>query len=165
MKFQKTTTLIVLTLACSVPSWTAKAADEGVPNPNAAEITNAGDETALPTCVQRLCFCQRIEQSARPEVWPRRLSLCRRRGNWRLEPRLVVVPAVGPYTGNVTGARISKISPHGFRTTVVDNLPSSQTSADSGSLISGVADVAFIGNDLYAVLGGAGCSHGVPSRP
>ena len=33
--------LIVLTLACSVPSWTAKAADEGAPNPNAAEITNA----------------------------------------------------------------------------------------------------------------------------
>ena len=76
-----------------------------------------------------------------------------------------MVPAVGPYTGNVTGARISKISPHGFRTTVVNNLPSSQTSADSGSLISGVADVAFIGNNLYAVLAGAGCSHGVPSVP
>ena len=72
---------------------------------------------------------------------------------------------VGPYTANVTGARISKIGPSGFRTTVVDNLPSSQTNADSGSLISGVADVAFIGDKLYAVLGGAGCSHGVPTVP
>jgi len=76
-----------------------------------------------------------------------------------------VVPPVGPYTANVTGARISKIGPHGFRTTVVDNLPSSQTSAGSGSLISGVADVAFIGDKLYAVLAGAGCSHGVPNVP
>jgi hypothetical protein len=48
---------------------------------------------------------------------------------------------------------------------VVDNLPSSQTNADTGSLISGVADIAFIGNNLYALLGGAGCSHGVPSVP
>ena len=86
-------------------------------------------------------------------------------GTGGLNPACVVVPAVGPYTGNVTGARISKISPRGFRTTVVDNLPSSQTSADTGSLISGVADVAFIGNKLYALLGGAGCSHGVPTVP
>ena len=75
------------------------------------------------------------------------------------------VPDVGPYTANVTGARISKIGPLGFRTTVVDNLPSSQTNAGSGSLISGVADVAFIGDKLFAVLAGAGCSHGVPSVP
>jgi hypothetical protein len=47
----------------------------------------------------------------------------------------------------------------------VDNLPSSQTNADSGSLISGVADVAFIGDKLYALLAGAGCSHGVPTVP
>jgi hypothetical protein len=40
-------------------------------------------------------------------------------------------------------------------------LPSSQTSANLGSLISGVADVAFIGNTLYAILAGAGCSHGL----
>jgi hypothetical protein len=76
-----------------------------------------------------------------------------------------VVPPVGPYTANVTGARISKIGPHGFRTTVVDNLPSNQTSAGTGSLISGVADVAFIGNKLYALLSGAGCSHGVATVP
>src|SRR4030095_2464943 len=76
-----------------------------------------------------------------------------------------VVPPVGPYTANVTGARISKIGPRGFRRTVVDNLPSSQTSPNVGGFISGVADVAFIGNTLYAVLAGAGCSHGVPNLP
>ena len=76
-----------------------------------------------------------------------------------------VVPPVGPYTGNTTGARISKIDANGIRTTVVDNLPSSQTSPALGSFISGAADVAFIGNALYIVLAGAGCSHGVPQVP
>lgn len=76
------------------------------------------------------------------------------------------VPEVGPYTANMTGARISKIDPvSGFRTTVIDNLPSSQTSPEAGSLISGVADVAFVGDTLYALIGGAGCSHGVPDFP
>src|SRR6266446_2624481 len=42
---------------------------------------------------------------------------------------------IGPYTGSTTGARISKIDQNGNRTTFVDNLPSSQTSADSGSLV------------------------------
>jgi glucose/arabinose dehydrogenase len=74
-------------------------------------------------------------------------------------------PPVGPYTGSATGGRISKIDANGVRTTVVDDLPSSQTSPDSGSLISGVSDVAFIGDRLYALLAGAGCSHGVPSVP
>jgi hypothetical protein len=72
-----------------------------------------------------------------------------------------VVPPTGPYTGSATGARISKIDQNGNRTTFVDNLPSSQTSAALGSLVSGVADVAFIGNTLYAITAGAGCSHGV----
>ena len=70
------------------------------------------------------------------------------------------VPAVGPYTGGFTG-RISKISPNGTVTTVADHLPSSQTSASTGNLTSGVADVAFVGNTLYAILAGAGCSHGL----
>jgi hypothetical protein len=72
---------------------------------------------------------------------------------------------VGPYTGSVTGSRISKIDASGVVTTAVDNLPSSQTNPDTGSLISGAADVAFIGNTLYILLGGAGCSHGVPQVP
>lgn len=69
-------------------------------------------------------------------------------------------PGPGPYTGGFT-ARISKISPKGVRTTVADHLPSSQTSPAIGSLVSGVADVAFIGDTLYALKGGAGCSHGL----
>jgi hypothetical protein len=76
-----------------------------------------------------------------------------------------VIPPVGPYTGSATGSRISKIDPNGVRTTAVDNLPSSQTSAALGNLISGAADVAFIGNTLYILMGGAGCSHGVPQVP
>jgi hypothetical protein len=76
-----------------------------------------------------------------------------------------VVPPVGPYTGSVDGSRISKIDANGVRTTAVDNLPSSQTSAAVGGLISGAADVAFIGNTLYILLGGAGCSHGVSQVP
>lgn len=76
-----------------------------------------------------------------------------------------VVPAVGPYTGANTGGRISMIDPEGNVSTVIDTLPSSQTSAALGYLRSGVADVAFIGNTLYAILSGAGCSHGVTSLP
>src|SRR5258706_16485955 len=71
------------------------------------------------------------------------------------------VPSAGPYTGDFT-ARISKINADGERTTVVDNLPSSQTNPGLGSLVSGVADVAFIGDTLYALMAGAGCSHGLP---
>ena len=75
------------------------------------------------------------------------------------------VPQLGPYTGSPTGSRISRISPAGARTTVIDNLPSSSTNVPTGMLTSGVADVAFIGNTLYGLLTGAGCSHGVPSIP
>jgi hypothetical protein len=71
---------------------------------------------------------------------------------------------VGPYTGGYT-SRISKIDRHGNRTTVVDGLPSSSTTPATGALTSGVADVAFIGRTLYAVLAGAGCSHGIPDVP
>jgi SMP-30/Gluconolactonase/LRE-like region len=80
-------------------------------------------------------------------------------------PRCTVVPPVGPYTGSAVGSRISRIDADGNRTTVADNLPSSQTSADLGSLVSGVADIAFVGNTMYAILAGAGCSHGVTSVP
>ena len=67
----------------------------------------------------------------------------------------------GEYFGSTTGSRISKIDRHGGVETFVDDLPSSQASG----LASGVADIAFIGDTMYAVLAGAGCSHGVPSIP
>jgi hypothetical protein len=77
--------------------------------------------------------------------------------------------AGGPYTGStndpVRGGRISRIDPTGSVSTVVKALPSSQTSPALGSLVSGVSSVAFIDHRLYALLSGAGCSHGVPSVP
>src|SRR5665213_3035199 len=72
-----------------------------------------------------------------------------------------VPPPVGPYSGSINGSRISKIV-NGAPITVVDNLPSS---TDAMGDIMGVGDVAFIGNTLYGVLSGAGCSHGVPHIP
>jgi hypothetical protein len=73
------------------------------------------------------------------------------------------VPApVGPYTGGKT-ASISKISPEGERTTVVDSLPSSSAAVPNAIL--GVADIAFIDGALYALIAGGGCSHGVPDTP
>jgi hypothetical protein len=76
-----------------------------------------------------------------------------------------VIPPIGPYTGSNTGARILKVNQWGVVTVVADNLPSSQTAPEPGSLVSGVGDVAFVGNTLYAVLAGAGCSHGVSAVP
>ncbi len=72
---------------------------------------------------------------------------------------------VGPYTGSKTGSHISKIDSSGKRTIVADNLPSSQTTQATGAFVSGVADIAWVGNTMYAVLSGAGCSHGVPDVP
>lgn len=76
-----------------------------------------------------------------------------------------VIPPVGPYLGSQTGSRISRVGHDGIRETFVDNLPSSQTSQATGSDVLGVADVAFIGNTLYGLLAGAGCSHGVRRIP
>jgi len=67
----------------------------------------------------------------------------------------------GDYVGSATGSRISRIDAKGNVETFVDGLPSSEAEG----LASGVADVAFVGRTLYAILAGAGCSHGVPSIP
>jgi hypothetical protein len=67
--------------------------------------------------------------------------------------------------GSDTGSRISMIDRNGIRTTVADQLPSSITAPAAGSGISGVSDIAFVGNTLYGLLAGAGCSHGVPDIP
>jgi len=77
---------------------------------------------------------------------------------------------VGPYLGSPTGSRISRITPtpdfsQGTRDDVATGFPSSQTSALIGSFTSGVADVAFVGNTMYALVSGAGCSHGVAGIP
>jgi hypothetical protein len=77
--------------------------------------------------------------------------------------------AAAPYTGSThspfLGGRIAKVTPGGHVSTVVKALPSSQTSPALGSLVSGVSSVAFIGHRMYALLAGAGCSHGVPGIP
>jgi hypothetical protein len=79
-----------------------------------------------------------------------------------------VVPPIGPYTGStndpVLGGRISKVSPAGAVSTVVDALPSTQN-APPRNAVSGVADVAFLHGQLYGLLAGAGCSHGVATVP
>ena len=68
------------------------------------------------------------------------------------------VPApVGPYHGGFTG-RLSAVNvTTGMRTTIVDKLPSSV----GGGFASSVADVAFLHGTLYALIVGAGCSHGL----
>ncbi len=75
--------------------------------------------------------------------------------------------AAAPYTGSThsrkLGGRISRITRAGVVSTVVDALPSSQTSKALGSLVSGVSSVAFIGHQLYALLAGAGCSMACPA--
>jgi len=74
------------------------------------------------------------------------------------------VPApIGPDHGGPT-ARISRITGPNTRTTVVDGLPSGQTSLPSGDTL-GVGDVAFLGSSLFGLIAGGGCSHGNPSTP
>src|SRR6267378_4565446 len=72
-------------------------------------------------------------------------------------------PPVGPYHGGLT-ARVSRISAGGQRTTVVDGLPSAKSSLPSGDTV-GAADLAFIGDNLYVLVAGGGCSHGNPAKP
>lgn len=83
----------------------------------------------------------------------------------RICPQLQVPLPVGPYVGSPTGARISRISSNGTRSTVTDKLPTSKGNELVGGDIQGVADVDFKDNTLYGLLAGAGCSHGVPSIP
>jgi hypothetical protein len=75
-----------------------------------------------------------------------------------------VVPPLGPYTGD-NNASISKIDPTGQVSKVVEGLPSTNTTPETGGDISGVADVAFVDGTLYYLLGGAGCSHGHADVP
>jgi hypothetical protein len=72
-----------------------------------------------------------------------------------------VIPPIGPYTNGLTG-RISRIDRHGNRTTVADGFPSGQNAVGDGL---GVQDVAFVGDQLYALVAGGGCSHGSADVP
>ncbi len=74
-------------------------------------------------------------------------------------------PPAGPYMGNDSNSRISRIDWKGTRTTFVNYLPSCTAGAATGSGVTGMADVGFIGNKLYGFIGGGGCSHGVPNIP
>ena len=67
-----------------------------------------------------------------------------------------VIPPIGPYLGGNSG-RISKIDRSGKRTTVASGFPST---VDAVGDLSSVADIAFFEGGLYALVGGAGCSHG-----
>src|SRR6185295_4429201 len=66
------------------------------------------------------------------------------------------------YKGSTNGARIVRIGSGGNVAAVAENLPSS--SSDFGDVL-GVADVAFVGHNLYGLVAGAGCTHGVSSVP
>jgi hypothetical protein len=68
----------------------------------------------------------------------------------------------GPWTGGLTG-RISKISRNGTVTTVASGFPSTVSVSTAGWI--GVADVAFLGDTLYALVAGGGCSHGNINHP
>jgi hypothetical protein len=70
----------------------------------------------------------------------------------------------GPDTGGLTG-RISKISPIGKVTTVASGFPSVTIGPGGVNGTIGVADVVFLDGELYALVGGGGCSHGNPKNP
>lgn len=84
-------------------------------------------------------------------------------GKGGTNPPCVVVPQVGPYHGGPT-ATVSRIAPNGDRTIVVSGLPSALSSLPTGDT-HGASDVAFMGNNLYVLVAGGGCSHGNPTQP
>jgi hypothetical protein len=69
-----------------------------------------------------------------------------------------VLPPVGPILGGST-ARVLEII-DGVAETIADGLPSAEATPAIGGDRQGVSDVAFFGNRLYALVAGAGCSHG-----
>jgi hypothetical protein len=74
------------------------------------------------------------------------------------------VPApVGPYHGGPT-ATVSRITHINEHSVVVSGLPSAISSLPSGDT-DGASDVVFLGDNLYVLLAGGGCSHGNPREP
>ena len=70
-----------------------------------------------------------------------------------------VAPPIGPRLGGAT-SRISRIE-GGTRTTVASGLPSNLNGMNA---VEGVADLAFVGKKLYAIISG-GCSRGLTGSP
>lgn len=68
---------------------------------------------------------------------------------------------IGPYANGPTG-RISRIDRHGNRTTYAEGFPSGVNNFGD---VQGVADVAWRGGRLYALVAGGGCSHGSAGVP
>jgi hypothetical protein len=69
------------------------------------------------------------------------------------------VTAIGPILGGNT-ARIVAVDPNGSVTPVVQGMPSSEAIPEVGGDKLGISAVGFLGNHLYGLLPGAGCSHG-----
>ncbi len=74
---------------------------------------------------------------------------------------LQVPPPIGPYKGGPS-ARISQVDADGKRSTLATGLPSGQNAVGD---IAGVADLAFLDGNLYALLAAGGCSHGNTALP
>jgi|SRR5215813_3100970 len=84
-------------------------------------------------------------------------------------PEGVVQGGAFPHSGSVgdpvNGGRISRITPAGVVSTVASGLPTTKTGPALGGLVWGVSSVAFLGDQLYALVPGGGCAHGNPSVP
>ena len=72
-----------------------------------------------------------------------------------------VIAPIGPYRNGPTG-RISRIDRHGNRTTFATGFPSAINGFED---YQGVADVAFVGDKLFALVSGGGCSHASATVP
>ena len=76
-------------------------------------------------------------------------------------PELQIGGFYGPYV-NGRSARVSRIDANGHHTVVVDGLPSGESKIPDWQ---GVAAVAFVGDRLFALVQGSGCSYGEPEIP
>ena len=72
-----------------------------------------------------------------------------------------VIAPIGPYRNGPTG-RISRIDRAGNRTTFASGFPSAVNGFQD---YQGIADVAFVGNKLFALVAGGGCSHAAATVP
>lgn len=70
---------------------------------------------------------------------------------------------VGPYHGGPT-ATVTRIVPGVSQAVAVSGLPSAISSLPSGDT-HGASDVAFLGDNLFVLVAGGGCSHGNPDDP